>query len=470
MLRARWLVASGTAAVLVLGYVGADLADLAPGLLTLDAASTGPPPTRPAPSDPPRGTVEAALPALSTEAPAPTAEGVARVLDPLLAAPALGPQTSATVVDPVTGDVLYEQSGSVLRTPASTAKLLTAAAVLNTVGGDATLPTRVVQGVSPDEVVLVGGGDVMLGTGDSAPGLVHGHAGLGTLAQQVAKALRAQNRTRVAVRFDDSIFTGPAVSPHWAATDVRVGFVGPITALGLDSRLARVAHPSPADPSQAAGQAFANALRSQGIAVVGKVARSRASDGAAVLGEVRSAPVADVVGVALTTSNNTIAEVLARLTARTMKRPVTFEGSALAVMDQVAELGVDVGSAQLVDGSGLGAGSLVPARVLADLLTAAASDDSPTLRPMLAGLPVSGFNGSLSDRFTTPPTHAAAGAVRAKTGTLTGVNALAGTTVDADGRLLVFVLMSDDVPVGGTTLARRASDRVAAALTACGCR
>jgi D-alanyl-D-alanine carboxypeptidase/D-alanyl-D-alanine-endopeptidase (penicillin-binding protein 4) len=42
--------------------------------------------------------------------------------------------------------------------------------------------------------------------------------------------------------------------------------------------------------------------------------------------------------------------------------------------------------------------------------------------------------------------------------------------VDADGRLLVFVVMSDEVPVGGTTLARRASDKVAAALTACGCR
>ena len=204
--------------------------------------------------------------------------------------------------------------------------------------------------------------------------------------------------------------------------------------------------------------------------MVGKVARSRVGDGATVLGEVRSAPVADILGVALTTSNNTIAEVLARLTARAMKRPTTFEGSALAVMDQVEQLGVDVRSAHLVDGSGLGAGSLVPSRVLADLLTMSSTDHTPVLRPMLGGLPVSGFNGSLSGRFTTPPTHAAAGAVRAKTGTLTGVNALAGTTVDADGRLLVFVLMSDEVPVGGTTLARRASDRVAAALTACGCR
>ncbi|WP_426563712.1 D-alanyl-D-alanine carboxypeptidase/D-alanyl-D-alanine endopeptidase [Angustibacter sp. McL0619] len=468
MPRARWLAAA--VAVLALGYVAADVEDAVPGALTTDPASAGPAPTRPTPSDPPRTPPTSALPALSAQAPAPTSESVSRVLDPLLSVPALGPQTSATVLDPVSGQVLLDRTGSIPRTPASTAKLLTAAAVLSTVGGGTTLPTRVVQGATADEVVLVGSGDVMLGTGRSVLDQVHGHAGLLTLAEQVAVKLRAEQRTKVAVRFDDSVFTGPSVSRAWAATDVPIGFVGPITALGLDRNLARLGHRSPADPSQSAADAFAAALRAQGITVVGLVARSRANAGSPVLGEVRSAPVGDVLGVALTTSNNTLAEVLARLTAQAMKRPTTFEGSALAVMDQVQTLGVNIGDAHLSDGSGLGAGSEVPSRVLADVLGLASQDSTPALRPMLAGLPVSGFNGTLSDRFTTPPTHAAAGVVRAKTGTLTGVNSLAGTTVDADGRLLVFVLMSDQVPVGGTTLARRASDRVAAALTACGCR
>ena len=57
--------------------------------------------------------------------------------------------------------------------------------------------------------------------------------------------------------------------------------------------------------------------------------------------------------------------------------------------------------------------------------------------------------------------------VRAKTGTLTGVSSLAGITTDADGRLLVFALMSN----GGLPSAVRPKlDAIAAQLSRCGCR
>ena len=59
------------------------------------------------------------------------------------------------------------------------------------------------------------------------------------------------------------------------------------------------------------------------------------------------------------------------------------------------------------------------------------------------------------------------GLVRAKTGTLTGVSALAGTTVTRDGRLVFFALLADQVQ--STLDARAALDAAAVALAACRC-
>jgi D-alanyl-D-alanine carboxypeptidase/D-alanyl-D-alanine-endopeptidase (penicillin-binding protein 4) len=274
----------------------------------------------------------------------------------------------------------------------------------------------------------------------------------------------------VVLRFDDSAFAGGTTAPTWAAADVRLGLTGRVAALGLVRDRARPGHPGAVDPALSTARAFAVALRRAGVRVTGTPSRSRARPGARVLARVQSAPVADVLGVALLESDNALAEALARLVARAAGRPATFQGAASAVLDRVRQLGVDTRTTRIVDASGLGRGSRVPTRVLADLLRLAAAPGHPELRPLLQGLPVAGFTGTLAERFTRPPAAAAAGRVRAKTGTLTGVNALAGFTVDADGRLLVFAVLADRVPARGTAAARAAMDRLAAALAACGCR
>jgi len=418
----------------------------------------------------PSASPSAVLPGVGDAAPVPAGARLDALLTPLLGQAALGGSVSMDVVDVLTGDHLTRLGHEAPRTPASTAKLLTAAAALSTLKPGTTLPTRVVRGAAAGDVVLVGGGDVLLSAGKGRDDLVDGHAGLADLARLTAAALKRDGTRRVTLHLDDTLFTGPAVSPKWRNTDVADGFVSPVQALAVDAGRTRSGKYAPrvADPAMRAAQQFADRLRAAGVDVRGGVARATAPAGSDVLGEVRSAPIGDVVEYALTESDNTVAEVLARLVAAETGAPATFAGAGPAVVTAVAGLGVPTAGAVLADGSGLGDGSRVAPVTLTGILAAASSDKHPELRSLLSGLPVAGVSGTLADRFDLRSQQPAAGVVRAKTGTLSGVSSLAGTVVDEDGRLLAFAVLADRV--AGSEPARRALDTLATTLAECGCR
>ncbi|MCL2091712.1 MAG: D-alanyl-D-alanine carboxypeptidase/D-alanyl-D-alanine-endopeptidase [Micrococcales bacterium] len=465
MRTATW-VTSAVVGVLVLGaggYAAADAYDLVPGVLTLE----------PAPSAAPFPTVAAAGPAgpalgpLDPDAPVPAAGPVQAKVDALAADPRLGPSVGVLVVDQLTGEVLGERSAGTGRQPASIAKVLTAVAALTALGPDTTLPTTAV--LSDDQVVLVGGGDIMLSDQAGDPDAVDGRAGLGDLAAQTAQALQAAGVTTVRLGVDDSLFTGPTTAPRWDPADVSAGYAAPVTALAV-----HVGKTDPtkeycqrhADPALAAGQVFAARLAEQGITVTGSVTRTTAPDGATPVGAVASAPVRDVTEYFLLHSDNTVTEAVARLVAIAQGHPASFEGATAAVLDVVGALGARTAGAHLSDTSGLAAGSAVPATTVLDAVQLATSPAHPELRDIVVGMPIGGLTGTLEDRYLKSD---ARGLVRAKTGSLKGVTSLAGTVVTADGRALDFVVMADQTP-GDQRNARLAVDDFVSSLGACGCQ
>ncbi|WP_409331064.1 D-alanyl-D-alanine carboxypeptidase/D-alanyl-D-alanine endopeptidase [Trujillonella humicola] len=401
------------------------------------------------------------LAALPADSPAPDPSALEAVLAPLLASPALGAAPVAHVVDVATDEVLLDRDGDRPAVPASTAKLLTAMATLTTLDPDDTLATTVVAGAAPGEIVLVGGGDPTLST--TSPSLTYpGAATVEDLADQVRGALAGAPVTAVVV--DNGLFTGPLTAPGWGPGDAPSSYAAPITATAVDgARLAPGAPARSGAPGTDAGRALAAALGAPDAAV----RLGEAPADARELGTVDSAPVGRLVEQMLALSDNVLAEALARHVALARGLPATFDGAADAVPAALEEAGFDLTGVALADGSGLSASDRVPAALLTRLLTAAADGSVPGTGAVVSGLAVAGYDGTLADRGDADPATAP-GSVRGKTGTLLGVHALAGTVVTADGRLLAFAVVADQVSGGGQP-AEDALDAAASALAACGC-
>lgn len=466
----RRLRRTGTAAVaLVLALAGvAHAFELGPRWLGWDhpspltePAEVAPPPGLDLPRAQPAPPVAEATPAVAAD-PAAVRRAVAR----LLRDDDLGRRVALSVAQLHDRTSLLDE-GPGLVMPASTTKLLTSVAALQALGPDHTFRTTTVAGGTAREVVLVGGGDPLLGStpdGSAYPG----RADLVTLGKATARALKRLGLLRVRVGYDTTLFSGPAVSPHWPASYLPDNVVTPVSPLWVDGgRVTPGLGYRSAEPALAAADELASVLRRQGIRVLGRPRPVTAPAGAAEYAGVRSAPLAQIVQWVLEVSDNESAEVLLRHVGLAEGGVGSFEAGTDAVRRVLDRLGVDTTGSVLRDGSGLSRQNRLAPGTLLDLLGVAADEAHPRLRPVVTSLPVAGFTGSLATRFVTD--GAGQGRVRAKTGTLTGVHALAGVVTTADGAVLSFAVVADRVRLADTLDAREALDDIADALAACSC-
>ncbi|MFG3661329.1 D-alanyl-D-alanine carboxypeptidase/D-alanyl-D-alanine-endopeptidase [Streptomyces sp. NPDC047706] len=384
---------------------------------------------------------------------APNGRALAGVLDPLLADPALGDRRTAVVVDLTTGKRLYGSGADEALTPASTTKIATAVAALSALGSEHRLTTRTVYEPDTKELVLVGGGDPTLTAREDSAG----QASLRTLAARTAAALKERKVRQVTLSYDKTLYAGPGLHPIGVNANLA-----PVSPLMADEARVDDSSSGPAqrvpDPAAHATGRFAEFLKKHGITTTAP-GPSKATGRAQPLAEVQSPPLSALVERMMTESDNDIAEALARHTAVATGQRADFGGAGRAIQAQLKKLGLPLQGARFKDGSGLDREGRLTANLLSRLLLKAADPARPELRPALTGLPVAHFTGTLTDRYA----GGAAGIVRAKTGTLRGVNTLAGTAVTRDGHVLGFAFLTS----GGydVTAARTALDRAASALT-----
>ena len=374
------------------------------------------------------------------------------------------------VRDGLSDDVLYAKNENKPRTPASVTKVLTASAALLTIGGEQRLSTTTTFDPSTSTVTLTGGGDSLLGAGESRPGSINGHAGLKTLAQQTAQSLQDKNVAEVAVDLDTSRYSGQDFSSGWERSDIAKGVISPIQPLMIDTAYVgskdkewrgRSAH-----PAKDAFKVFAKELKAAGVMVTKSPETAAEASGKAELASVESATISEIVEYTLVHSDNVVAEVLGNEVAIAQGESGSLESGPKAVLAALAD-SVDLGKTHLEDTSGLSYDNQISPHDLTTILQASVvADDS--LSSLISYMPVGGLTGTLTERFTNDKN--AAGTVHAKTGTLSTVTSLAGGVLDEDGRYLVFTLQIDDVDKDKILEARKTVDDIVTVLANCGCR
>ncbi len=363
-----------------------------------------------------------------------------------------------------TGATVLTHRGDVPTQTGSTMKVVTAAATVSALGPDHRFTTTVVAGTTPGAVVLVGGGDPTLSRLPSGQDSVYPHAPhLDDLAEQVLAARGGQPVTSVQV--DTDLFDGPAWHPSWPESARTSGSVSNITSLMVDG--------DRDDPTESYSMRSAGAVARAATAFAALLGPGVSVDttsvavpaAAQVLGSVHSATVAELVGMLLTDSDDTLAEMLARHVAIAEGAGRSFDAVQAGSTKALVRYGVPTAGLRLVDGSGLSPDNRVPASALTTLMRAVAANRDG-LAPVDAGLAVAGRTGTLGEdgRFTGAAADAR-GHVRGKTGTLDDMFGLTGVTDEVAGDRIVFTVFAE-----GTSDpdARKEIDALAAALWRCG--
>lgn len=358
--------------------------------------------------------------------------------------------------------------------PASTLKNFTSLAALKSLGRDARFTTSVVRSSgsgSAPTITLVGGGDPLLATKkpDDSDAVYPEPATLADLADRTAKSLGRDGVHKVQLRFDDSLFEGPDVSPRWEDSYISTDVTTPVSALWVDEGIDPKSGERTTEPASAAAETFAELLGTRGIKVKGKVDRRAADKSATEVAAVQSPPLSAIVQHLLEESDNESAEVVLRHLALSENRPASFEGGTAAMKSVLTSMGVPWSGVTVYDGSGLSRDNRVTLRAELAVLRLAATSSDQDARAMIGGLPVAGFNGSLVERFTSSTSYDGLGLARAKTGTLSGVHGYAGITTDKSGTPLLFVALANQVKDKNALEAQAGLDDIAAALSSCAC-
>jgi D-alanyl-D-alanine carboxypeptidase/D-alanyl-D-alanine-endopeptidase (penicillin-binding protein 4) len=367
------------------------------------------------------------------------------------------------VMNAKTGDVLFSRNGDKAAQTGSVMKTLTTATALAVLGGDHRIPTTVTKEAG-GAIALVGHGDATLSAGGAT--VYPGAPTLGQLAQQVKAKLGNTPVTTIVT--DDTYWNdADAWDPTWPVSERTIGYQPEVTALMVDGDRANpgaATSPRSTDPVGRAGALFRTALVNAGVAGAANAqVVKRATTSTDTIATVSSQPVSTLIGQMIPNSDNTLAEMLARVSSKESGSNGSAASLTSVYQSALKSYGVDPSGIVIKDGSGESAANAVSPNFVAHLMVQVAAG-AKGLGTLANALPVSGQSGTLASRFT-GANAVARGKVHAKTGWIDSANTLGGYIDAADGTRLTFAFYA----IGSSRAAALpALDAVTAATYSCG--
>jgi len=409
-----------------------------------------------------------------------------------------GRAAESAVVFAARGAPLFQKNAARALAPASTLKLIVASTSLHELGLRYRFHTRLAAaglepgGIVPGDVYLIGSGDPLLTSNDLRGGVkTLWNDGVRQIDGGVvvdATALRGPERnafwdatdafedyssatsavsldqdtielhvrpTQVgaparvflepptsAVQHDDDVLTGPEGS--W--TDITILPKIAPNAFAVSGRVASGPHDAiyylnVSNVPLYVADVLELMLEARGIAPRDAPRIGIAPQGTHALWEHPSPPLHEIVRKMLYESNNHAAEQLLRTLGRLHGGAGDDRSGLDAERRFLAGQGVPAGGMRIVDGSGLSDTNRVSATTLATILVRAETWSSGN--PLYLALPQGGKEGTLRNY----PFSGALGRVRAKSGHISGVSALAGyVTTHQHGRIAFAIIVNSEVP------------------------
>ena len=324
------------------------------------------------------------------------------------------------LVDPVSGETIYENDADTLRKPASLLKIISAVALLDYVDPDFRFTTEILTGTAPNTLIIAGALDPWMERNNTLATKM-GRVSLPKIAETALKKLDSDNGA-------------------------------PIKTLRIEySKMHSV------DLDYIKSQFAARKINVSTVKVTAAEAKLNSKESIA---KFDSPPLQEIMDWMLIWSDNTLGNRMAMYASMKAGFGYAESGIEETFVKTLSNLEIDSTGLNAVDGSGLSRSNRVSAQMLAELLLKTYKNDK--YRTVYGGLPVGGVNGTMRNRFVTSAPKAI-GLVRTKTGLLTGVVSMAGYVQGGD-REYIFVAIADQIPKNRTAsnAARVALDKALA--------